>query len=847
MSPHDPFDAPSAAKPSSRTERRTAGGRDAVRDVIARDLRVAERAIRNAPGFAATVILTLALGIGASATIFSVVDHVLIRPLPYPDADRLVTLYQRGKGGNLRLVSFPTLQDWATANVGLSGLAWIRGDGLMLERPDGPQRVTAGYVSRGFFAITGQRPALGRTFTPEEEGGGGPDVVVLSHDLWQQTFGGDVNIIGRTLRLDSASVIVVGVMPPGVAYPTWAQAWRPLVTLAGRDPAIDRRDFHADSRAIGRLAPGVDVAQATRLLSVVQQGIASDYKEEADWTGAELTPLQEELVGDIRSALIALGSAVALILLIACVNVANLAAVRGSSRGRELAIRFALGASRAQVVRQLAIESSTLALLGGGAGVVLASRAVSWVRATAPFDLPRAQEIALDARAVAVAASITIVTVLVFGVVPALRAALAGGSPGALLGARSIAGGTRRESRGRAMLTSAQFAIALLLLVGAGLLAQSYRRVLAVRIGYDPRGLVSAAVTPPDTRYGDPAAALALYQRIVDRLRAEPGVEDAAVVNFMPGGRAGVPTRIEIPGRPVNSEDMATYVTASEGYLRTLRIPLVRGRWFSADEMRSPGDGVVISESVAKRYWPGENPVGRPLTIYRSSQARADFGRAVSAVVIGVVADVRQFGPESEPNPSVYVPISAEPWPWVSFAVRLRDAGSASPDALRRAVMQVEPNLLPVGPGAAATFRRAEHSLSATLAPRRYVLGIVGAFSVCALVLAAFGIYGVTSYSVARRRHEFGVRLALGASARQVERSVLAWGATLAVAGCAVGMVVGFALVRVVRQLLYDTAPTDPAVLVSVPLLLIAIGAVAVYVPARRAARVDPIVALRAE
>jgi putative ABC transport system permease protein len=822
--------------------------RDGILDTTARDARTGWRALRAAKGFSLTVVATLALGIGAAATIFSVVEHVLIRSLPYGDADRLVSLYQRGKGGNLRLVSNPTLQDWAAQGSVLSGIAWIRGDGLALQRPDGPQRVGTGFVSRGFFGLMGRQAAFGRTFVPDEERAGGADVVVISHELWQKTFGGDATIIGRTLRFDSASVVVIGVMPPGFAYPTWADAWRPLAQLAGRDPVIDRRDFHSDSRAIGRLAPGVDVARAERLLSVVQARIASEYpKDEGDWIGVKATPLQTEIVGDVRTAILGLGGAVALILLVACVNLANLAAVRGASRGREVAIRFALGASRGQVTRQLAVESATLAVIGGVIGVLLAWRAISWLRVTAPFDLPRARELALDGRAVTVAASVTILTALVFGVFPALRAAMAGGSFRALLGGRSGAGGSRREARGRAALTSAQFALALLLLVGAGLLAQSYRRLLGARIGFDPHGLYAASGSPPASKNENPQVALAVYERIVDRLKAEPGVEDAAVVNFMPSGRAGVPTRIEIPGRTPATEDLATYITVSEGFLRTLRIPLVRGRWYTAAEMRSPGDGLVISEAVAKRYWPGQDAIGKPLTIYRSSQVRADFGRAVPSVVIGVVGDVRQFGPESEPNPSVYVPMAAEPWAWVSFAVRVRDDSPAVAAALRRATLDAEPNMLPMGPGAPMTFSSIERGLSASLAPRRYVLGLVGAFSACALVLAALGLYGVTSYAVTRRTHEFGIRIALGATGEQVVRSVLRWGIALAVAGCVVGIAGALALVRLVQQLLYETSGTDLTVMVTVPLFLLVIGAVSVYIPARRASRVDPIVALRSE
>jgi predicted permease len=816
-------------------------------DIVSRDLRAGWRAIRGARGFAATVIATLALGIGAAATIFSVVDRVLIRSLAYPDADRLVSLYQVGKSGNQRLVSNPTLQDWARSDVGFSGIAWIRGDGLMLARPEGPQRVAAGYVSPGFFQVMGQRTALGRTFAPEEERPGGPDVVVLSHELWRKTFAGDASVIGRTVRLDSASVVVIGVMPLGFGYPAWADAWRPLAQLAGRDPVIDRRDFHVDTRAIARLGPNVDVRQAQRNLAIVQGRIAEDFpKEEGDYPGVVLTPLQTEVVGNVKAALLGLGGAVALILLVACVNLANLAAVRGASRGREVAIRFALGASRGQVVRQLMMESATLAVTGGALGVLLAWRAISWLRATAPFGLPRANELTLDGRAVAVAAAVTILTAILFGVVPALRAAMGGGSFRALLGGRG-GGATRREARGRAVLTSAQFALALLLLVGAGLLAQSYRRLLAAGLGFDVHGLLATSVAPPNDKNRDPRVALALYERIVERLEQEPGVEEAAVVNFLPSGTAGVPTRIDVAGRTPTSGDLATYITVSEAYLRTLRIPLVRGRWFTPAEMRNPGDGVVISEAVAKQYWPGQDAVGKPLTIYRSSQARADFGKAVPSVVIGVVGDVRQYGPGTPPGPAVYVPIAAETWAWVSFAVRVRDGAPTTVASLRRAALEVEPNMLPVGPGTPATFRVIEQSLSASLAPRRYVLGLVGAFSTCALALAALGLYGVTSYAVTRRTHEFGVRIALGATSEQVVRSVLRSGVVLAAVGCVIGLGGAFVLVRLVTQLLYETSPTDLGVLVTVPVLLIAIGTVAAYIPARRAAKVEPIIALRSD
>ena len=818
-------------------------------DAMARDLLLTIRSARKSPGFAVTVIVTLALGIGATATVGSVLDHVLLRPLAYRDADRLVTLYQRGANGNLRLVSFPTFEDWARPRPEIAGMAYVRGLQVTLGAADGPQRAVAAFVSAGFFKVMGAGALQGRTFQPDEEATAGVGAVVLSHGLWMKAFGGDPGVIGRTVALDSGSGVVVGVMPPGFMYPSWAQLWRPLGQIVDRDPVLKRRDFHVDSRAIARLAPGGDVARATLLLAVTQQQIAVAYPDaESTWTGVKLVPLQTEVVGDVGTALWALGAAVAVVLLIACVNVANLAAVRGGSRGREIAVRLALGASRAQVARQFLVETLALAAVGGGLGVLGAVAAVAWLRRTAPFDLPRAGELAVDLPVLVAATLLTALTAVVFGVLPALRAAAPRGALGELLGGRPGAGGTRREARGRVLLTGVQFALALTLLVGAGLLVQSYRRLQAVQLGFDPRELLTLTVEPPKAKYSDPRAAFALYERLIARLRAEPGVEDAAVVNFMPLGRAGLPTRLELPGRTVSSEDLATYITVSEDYRRTMRIPLVRGRWFSSDEMRTAGDGIVISEGVARRYWPGADAVGRAITIFRSSQARADFGRAVPSVVIGVVGDVRQFGPENDADQAVYVPLVAEPWPWASVVVRARASGPGVVAALRRAVAEVEPGaVVPGSEGDRTGFQPVVQALSTVLAPRRYVLGLVTAFSVCALLLAAIGIYGVTSYTVARRTHELGIRLALGATRREIMASVLVRGLVTALAGCAAGTVGALFLVRFLEHLLYNTSVTDPVVLVTIPVLLVTVGMVASYLPARRAARVDPMIALRSD
>lgn len=818
-------------------------------DTLLRDVKFAIRTTRRSVGYATTVILTLALGIGATATVFSVVDHVLLRPLSYANAVNLVVLYEHGDGGSQRVPSYPTLQDWSRSNAGFADVAYIRGNTSTLSGLAIPERVLSAFVSEGYFRILGTRPVLGRTFSAEEESPGGPATVILSNRIWKREFGSDPQIIGRVVTLDSSRTVVIGVMPASFQYPDYAQVWRPLGQIIDRDPVLRRRDFHADSKVIGRLAAGIDIERARRLLTVVQLRLAANYPGvEGKWTGVDVVPLRTEVVGDVGPALWTLSTAVFLILLIACVNVANLSAVRGASRGREIAVRFALGASRVDVTRQLAIESLLQASIGGCLGILGCYIALKWLRATAPFELPRVDEISLDWRVLAVALALVAVTAVLFGVLPALRAAAPRGAVSELIGGRSAPGGTRRETRGRALLTGSQFALALMLLIAAGLLIQSYRRLEGARLGFDPRNVYALTMFPSESIAADPSATLALYQRLIERLKAVPGVEAAAFVNFLPPGRAGVQTQLQIPGRTVGTQDLATYVTVSDGYLTTMHVRLVRGRWFSPEEMHGSGNGIVISEAVAKRYWPGIDPIGRPLTIFRSSQDRQGFGSAVPVVVLGTVDDVRQYGPDTDLDAAVYVPMSSEVWPWGSLVVRERSPGLVSAHELANIVRTNEPSVAISGSGEAELkFQSLSERLSAALAPRRYLLTLVGAFSVCALVLAAVGIYGVTNYSVSRRARELGVRIALGATSRDIIGSVLKRSMIPALAGCVFGALGAFALVRVLEHLLYNTSITDPAVMMGIPVLLIAVGLTASYVPARRAARTSPLASLRTD
>ena len=552
-------------------------------------------------------------------------------------------------------------------------MAWIRGTGNTLSTPAGQEHVIAASASPGFFHLMGTAPALGRTFAVEEEMAGGPAVAVLSAELWKRLFNADSGVIGRKIILDGSPVIVIGVMPKGFSYPVFADLWRPLASAAAQNSVINSRDYHVDSRAIGRLAPGVSLEEGRRALAIAQRRVAAAYPaEESDWTGAFVTPLRDEVVGNIRPALLALGGAVALLFLIVCVNIANLSALRGASRSREFAIRTALGARRRDLARGLFIEYGLLTGAGCAIGVGLSVQAVGWLRATAPFDLLRIREIALDGVALAVAVVSSVLVAVLAGVVPAVRAASAQRASSGLLGVRT-GSTTRRHAYVRSLLTASQFALALLLVIGTGLLIRSYERLVSVPLGFESQGVLSFTLSPDRLpKYAEPQAALAYYERVVDQLRTVPGVEDAAIVNFVPLGSAGMPTAIELPGRPVSADDQATYLTVSANYLHTMGIRLVAGRWFSASEMRAPGDGIVVSESLARRFWPGADPIGQKITIHRESQARKDFGRAVPSTVIGVVGDVLQFGPVQGPDKAVYVPLAAETWPWATVVVRAR-------------------------------------------------------------------------------------------------------------------------------------------------------------------------------
>ncbi len=813
---------------------------------LTRDLRYAIRTLRASPAFTATAMLTLALAIAANTVVLSVLDRMLLRPLPFANADRLVTILERDAEGGRRLASYPTFLDWMSGTRNFAALGFARGLSGVLQSDEGPERLTIGYVSPDFLRALGAQPAIGRGFAPDEHRPGSANVAVISHRLWQRRFGADPALVGRNVTLNGESVTVIGVMPLGAQYPSWAEVLRPIAAIIDSDPALSRRTVHADSRLIGRLRPGISAEAGVADLAAIQARLAAEYPDPTGpWTSVALSPLRDEIVGSVGSSLVMIGAAVFLVLLIACSNVANLSLARASGRAREVAVRIALGASRARIARQILTESAVLGIGSGAAGVLLSAWGLWAIRAAAPANLPRAEELSVDPRVIAVTVALALLSTLLFGLAPALRLDPQS-LPDALRDARQGAGGGRRSGRVRSILTAAQVSLAVMLLIGAGLLIQSFRRVREVDLGFDPTNAIVFRIWPPSPKYDRPEDAAALYGRVVEAVKAVPGVRHAAVVNHAPLG-GGVPTRIVVPGRQESpdGQDGAFYKTASADYPDAVGARIVRGRWFTDAEIASPGDGAVIDEEVAKRYWPEGDALGKVFTVYRSSQARANFGEPVAVRVIGVIGSIRHFGSATDPTPEIYLPYTLETWPHIALVVRTANDPTALVPALRRAVIEVDPAIPVAGSSPGSGFGLMASNLSDDLATRRYSTWVVMAFGGCALLLAITGIYGLLAYSVARRTREVGVRLALGATPHRVLGMVVTEGLRLSLVGTVLGVAGALLLTRLLAALLFRTSPTDPLIFVAVPLIVMVTAVSASLIPAARAAWLDPSVALR--
>ncbi|MGH7557323.1 MAG: ABC transporter permease [Gemmatimonadota bacterium] len=813
---------------------------------LIQDLRYALRSLRKSPGFTAVAALTLALGIGASTAFFSIVNGVLLQPLPYAQADRLFALYETTTTDDLRAVSYPTFRDWQERNRGFKAMAYIRAEALTLRGEDGAQYLVGAHVSPEFFDVLGARPLHGRTLSAADHASDARAVVV-SHHLWRQAFGGDSAVIGRTVDTLEGAYTVVGVMPPGID-PAWADLWLPISVLPASSPVLTRRDIHVDSRVLARLREGVSIEQAQASMDAISRRLATAYPEDAAaWTGVSIVPLREEVLGDVRPRLLVLGAAVAFVLLIGCANVTSLMLARASARVRDLAVRVALGANKRHLVRHLLAEAVFLGLSGGILGVLFAYATVGLLSVVAPDALPRLNAVTVDVRVLAFAIAVSLASAFAVGLVSTFGTGLS--HPASVLkSATSGSGSDRRRGRLRAALVIGQTAMTLVLLVGAALLIESLWILQQERLGFDPERVAAVRIQPPSPRYDDPAAAALLYGQLKDVAESVPGVERAAVANHVPLAGPRMSTYVTVPGWEPNPDEPATaiYRTISPDYFATLGIPLLQGRDLTAADLAA-GGVAVVNEAFAEQYFPRREPLGQTLTVEKAAQGRADFGEALPVRIVGVAGDVRATGLDLPPEPTVYVPYTANPWDNTFLVARTVGDPTRSISALRRAILQVDPDLPVAGPGLLTRFRPMREYVSWGTEHRELQAALLGGFAGAALLLALLGIFGLLTYHVAQRTREIGLRLALGARRVEVLRLVIGHGMRLVATGILLGLLVAFVTTRILRGLLYGVSATDPAAFALAGAFFAAVAILACYLPARRATRVDPMAALRTE
>jgi predicted permease len=799
-------------------------------DTILQDLRFAARTLRRNIGFTTAAVLTLALGIGANAAIFSVVNAVLLRPLPYADADRLAMVWGWYDGFGKTTTSLPDFRDLRERTKAFSQLAARHGTVFNLTGQGEPEQLQADRVTANFFPMLGVRPMLGRAFLPDEERvGGNDDVVVLSYGLWQRRFGGEPGIVGRTLQLSGRPYTVVGVAPRDFRFMSDVDLWAPLRA----DTAGHRRAEYLT--VLGRLAPGATVEGATADIAGIFAQLATEYPETNGSIRSRVIGMREDLVGDVRPALLVFSGAVALVLLIACANVANLLLARASAREREMAVRAAIGAGRGRIVRQLLTESLLIAALGAGLGLALAAVGLDALRAMNAELLPRFQEVHIDAMAVGFALLLALGTGLLFGLAPALRLS-ANALGGALReGTRSAAGGAALRLRNALVL--AEVALALVLLVGAGLLLRSFQQLNRVDLGFQPAQLLTYRVVLPTAKYDSAALLPPVYDEIAQRTRAIPGVRSAAVAGDLPMNGSGY-LSFAIDGRvppPDAMEDVQPFAVSPD-YFATLGIPLRSGRLFTASDAPGAPPVALVNEEMVRRYFDGRDPIGRRVTFGDPADSSS-----VWWTVVGVVGDVAQEGVTAKPYAQLYRPLAQSPRRGVFVVARTTVAPMAVASGARAALEAVDPEL-PL-----TSLMTMEERIGENLLRPRVNTLLLAVFAGIALALAAIGIYGVISYAVAQRTREIGIRMALGATAGDVKRLVVRQGMTPALLGVALGAVGALAATRLMASLLYGVTATDPLTFVVVALFLGAIALLAAYVPARRATRVEPVTALREE
>jgi putative ABC transport system permease protein len=817
-----------------REEVRGARGTAWIEDTV-RDVRLATRGLIRSPGFAAAAIGAIALGVGATTAIYSVVDQVVLSPLPYPESDELVTVWMRNarQGTEEGATSWPNFLDWREAATTLDGLATVLPIRYTLTGEGEPEQVTGATVSRGFFELVGHPLALGRPFRDDEVEGGVVNTVVLSHELFARRFGADPSVVGSTIELDGATYDVVGVTRPGAGYPRDAELWTPQAFPADEPLTMyPRRRFIFP--VVGRLADGVQLTVAQAEMDAIAARLEEAWPEVNRGVGVELEPLHETIVGDVRTPLVVLLGAVAAVLLIAVVNVANLLLARGAVRTRELAARLALGAGHGRIVRQVMADSALLGGLGGLTGAALASLGVSALVAAGPADLPRLDEVRPDWLILGVALAVALGATFAFGLAPALQA----GGVDPAVNLRKSARGSSSAALGhvRGSFIAGQFALALVLLVGSGLLVQSFLNLRRVDPGFETEGVLSVTLDLSPARYPDSESRGAFYQELFERVSAVPGVESLGTITnlLLTDQPVGTPT---VESRPdqfgPDTEVAAVSDVVSPGLFSTIELDIVAGRGLEETDGPDATRVAVVNETFARRFLAGLDPVGQRFTWLYQGDGSYWF------TIVGVVEDARRSGPAAPVLPAVFTSVVARPGYHTEMLIRTAGDPLSLASAVRDAVHAIDDDI-PL-----SRVRTLQQAMADQLAQRRYVSWLLGVFALAALTLAAIGIFGVMAYVVGRRTREIGIRVALGAARARLLSDVLREGMLHAGAGLVLGVLASLGLTRLVQSQLFGLEATDPATFVAASTLLLLVAMLACALPARRAAAVDAMVALR--
>lgn len=810
-------------------------------ETFLQDTRYAFRMLRKNPGFTAVAVLTLALGIGANTAIFSVVYAVLLKPLPFTNPDQLFTAFQANTQQGIAETgcSYPNFEEWRAQNHVFSELAGILAHQLTLTGRGEPSVVNTSVVTPELFALLDVKPLAGRIFSPQDGKQGAAPVALVSEDLWRGRFGADPKITGTSINLDKHPFTVIGIIPAAFRTPLFTakqEVWIPLVQDPLFSTFMPQRGTHL-LPAIGRLKPGVSVAQAQAEMDAISGRLAREFPaENKGWT-IRLVPLQKEIVGDVRIELLVLLGAVGLVLLIACANIANLLLTRATSRSKEIAVRTALGAGRARIVRQLLTETAVLGLLGGAVGIALAYWGVQTMSSLLPSNLPQMNPIRVDYSVMGFALLLSAIAGVAFGLAPAMFAANADIQNTLREGARS--GESRNRRRARGFLAVAEISLAMVLLMTAGLLLRSFARLTSVSPGFDVQHIVKADISLPQFQYSTPQQWAAFSEELLARIQSDPGLQDSAVVVPRPIADTSVNLPFDIVGNPpsaAGASRTAHYVSISPDYFRVMGIPLLAGRFFNQHDSSSALRVSIISDAMARQYFPNQDPLGKQITF-----GFPPGGGQAMREIVGIVGNVRDVTLGQNPAAMMYVPYAQAPFWGANLVVKSTLSTSSVAAAIRQEVWRMDKDL-PV-----TDVAKMPDVIDASVAGPRFRTFLLGLFAAMALVLAATGIFGVISYSVSRRTKEIGIRVALGASRNTILSMILRETLVLTVTGLAVGLPCALAASRLLGHMLFGVSASDPATLAAVAFILAAVAALAGYIPARRAMRVDPMYALRYE